>query len=92
MFKIKDTKTGLYSSGGYHPTWTKRGKLYHTMVEVVASLSLYMRGYPVRGLEFRTKKAIELETKRRRRTIPSSWAIVEFRLTPIKTTVATKVR
>jgi hypothetical protein len=26
LFKIKNTKTGLFSKGGKHPTWSKKGK------------------------------------------------------------------
>ena len=28
MFKIRDRETGLYSTGGYHPRWTKAGKVW----------------------------------------------------------------
>ena len=31
FYKIRDLSTGLYSTGGSHPRWTKRGKVWHTL-------------------------------------------------------------
>lgn len=28
VFRVKNLRTGLYSTGGYHPHWSKNGKLW----------------------------------------------------------------
>ncbi len=85
MFKILNTRTGLYSSGGYYPSWSQQGKLYRTLTQALAALALYCRGQPIQGrLEFRTAKARASEAERRKKRVPASWTIVEFELKPIR--------
>lgn len=31
LYKLRDMSTGLYSTGGYYPRWTKSGKVWHTI-------------------------------------------------------------
>lgn len=81
MFKIQDKKTGLYSSGGYYPSWTATGKTYQTRAQVKSALQTYARGEPARGCQFKTQKARDEEAKKRRKKIPSNWVVVELAVT-----------
>ena len=40
-FKILDTKTGLYSHGGYVPVWSERGKSWDSKKSVTFHLKTY---------------------------------------------------
>ena len=40
MFKIKNIETGLFSSGGTLPTWTKEGKVWNKRGHITSHLSL----------------------------------------------------
>ena len=31
IYKVRDIKTGLFSTGGYSPSWNKRGKTCKTL-------------------------------------------------------------
>ena len=87
VFKILDTQTGLYSTGGYTPSWTDDGKTYRTKAQVSAALKLYTRGstsWPVKA----TQKAVEQIQKNARREVPESWVVVEFELKSVKRTRA----
>lgn len=42
VYKIKDTATGLYSTGGCEPKWTKNGKTWSTKGYVKSSLSQFI--------------------------------------------------
>ena len=68
QFKIMDTNTGLFSTGGYKPTWTEKGKTWNTMGLAISSLKLYHRGF--RGNE--------------NNPIPDSWAVITFEITAIR--------
>jgi hypothetical protein len=72
VFKIKDTTTGLYSTGGSHPKWTKLGKSWNTRGQVICSLKNWCDG------DYKTGK----------RPAPESWVVEEFRLTVTSTTSA----
>lgn len=41
MFKIRNTKTGLFSTGGAYPNWTKKGKTWNSRGHTVLSLLNY---------------------------------------------------
>jgi hypothetical protein len=73
LYKIQDTSTKLYSTGGYQPNWTKDGKTWKTKAQLVAHLKLYKRG----------------QYAGESKVIPATWAVVELRLTPVKKTRAT---
>lgn len=81
VFKILDTKTGLFSTGGYAPGWTREGKSYKTLPQVKTALKLYERGSAYWPLNAKQKE-IEERKQEARRTIPTSWRVVEFRLAP----------
>jgi len=68
-YKIRDKETKLFSTGGYCPEWTKKGKSWKTLAQVQAHLKLFQRGYPA------AKRLIK---------IPLSWEIVEYRLIETK--------
>lgn len=90
VFKILDTQTGLYSTGGYTPSWTDEGKTYRTKAQVSSALKLYERGstsWPVKA----TRKAIEQAQKDARRKVPDFWVVIEFELKPVKRTRATSL-
>lgn len=72
IYKIQDTATGLYSGGGYNPSWTPAGKSWKTLAQLKASLKLYKRG------QYAGEK----------RTIPSTWTVVEMKLVAVSRTRA----
>lgn len=39
IFKIRDKSTGLYSSGGYYPHWSAKGKIWKRKSDLVAHLN-----------------------------------------------------
>lgn len=61
-FKIVDRKTGLYSTGGYHPAWVSGGKSWQTLGQVRAHLKLYCRG----------------QYRGERKAVPKTWEVVEL--------------
>lgn len=65
IFKIRDTKTGLFSSGGYDIFWGEVGKEWDSFNAAMLSLKLYKRG----------------RWERKNNKVPSTWEIVEFRRT-----------
>ena len=44
VFKIRDSKTGLFSTGGCEPRWTKTGKSWSTEGQVKSHLNLWSSG------------------------------------------------
>jgi len=62
VYKIKDTNTGLYSTGGYKPKWTKRGKTWSARNHVMCSLRQFVPD--IDWSEFYENN------------IPSSWVLV----------------
>lgn len=72
IFKITDTKTGLFSSGGIGPGWSKRGKTWNNIGHVKNHLRQFIgnfRKYPEQGW----KSEYEWINK-----IPDSWMVVEM--------------
>lgn len=68
-FKIRDTVTGLYSHGGYTPTWSSRGKSWDTIGSVTSHLKMYLKGYSPNP-----------KWNKRGKTIPTSWEVVAFQV------------
>ena len=68
FFKVFDSETGLWSSGGYCPTWSKVGKSWNSLDDVVKHLKIYERGQ-------------YSDTPRRK--VPSAWQVIEFRMHPV---------
>ena len=67
VLMIRDAQTGLFSTGGYTPSWVPamEAKRWEKMGQVVAHLKLYERGqYPSKAQK-----------------IPETWEVVEFELT-----------
>lgn len=62
FYKIFDTATGLYSSGGVNPRWTKVGKTWPILGQLVTSLKVYCHGTLRSG----------------KRVTPDSWVVHEF--------------
>jgi len=77
FYKIFDTSTGLYSSGGTKPCWNKVGKTWMTLAQVVKSLKVYCNG------TYRTG----------RRVPPESWVVQEFEApSPVSTSARAIVK
>jgi len=43
MFKIRNKQTGLFSTGGYRPNWSARGKVWNSRGPAILSLLCYER-------------------------------------------------
>jgi hypothetical protein len=61
FYKIRNTKTGLYSTGGVWPRWSKLGRVFNTIGHLKSHLN------PFRNDEFmkeayKEAEVIELET------------------------------
>jgi len=41
MYKIRDIKTGLFSSGGMYPSWSKNGKIWSTLGKMSSHLKYF---------------------------------------------------
>lgn len=64
LFKIIDTNTGLFSDGGVHPTFSKKGKTWKTIGALKSHLVMVRD-----GLKY-NKKNIKT---------PLNWTVVELR-------------
>lgn len=64
MFKIRNTKTGLFSTGGTSPNWTKKGKVWNSRGNAILSLLGYWNGnrIPISDLEVVEFATIEAMT------------------------------
>lgn len=65
FYKIRDLNTGLFSTGGLNPNWTKKGKVWNNIGHVKASLV----GFNKMGKGGR--KGTEI-------SIPRNWEVVEY--------------
>jgi hypothetical protein len=87
QYKIMDKNTGLYSSGGYEPNWSNKGKTYNTIGQATSAIKLYARGQ-------RRKRATPWvvmgfsSAPPMNSLVPDNWVVVEFQTTPIKEHVA----
>ena len=68
VYKIRNKKTGKFSSGGYCPSWDDVGKSYSSLKSVIAHIKLYMRGY----------------SQEEKMPKPDSWEVVELEIKPIE--------
>lgn len=39
IYRIRNRETGLFSTGGKHPTWSKNGKIWKTLGHVKSHMS-----------------------------------------------------
>lgn len=65
LYKIRNRATGLWSSGGMNPRWTKKGKTWATMAHVKSHLRNFEDNYG---------------TYAYRRQSINDWDIVEFEI------------
>lgn len=72
FYKIFDTATGLYSSGGVEPKWTKVGKTWSVRGQVINSLNVYCDGTCKSG----------------KRVPPESWVVQEYEVSDPKNLLA----
>ncbi len=79
VYKVQDTNTGLYSTGGYEPSWTRDGKSWKTLGQLKTSLKFYKKG------------ALGTGARGSLREIPTSWTVVEFKLVTVKRTRAHEI-
>lgn len=70
-YRLLDTATGLYSTGGWDPKWRKQGKTWHSINHVKAHIT-YWRG-KYRQYNPTTGNYDTLYY----REVPSSWVIVK---------------
>lgn len=61
FYKIRDTETGLYSTGGVWPNWSKLGRTFNSIGHVRQHLSSYNSGSRMRET-YKNAEIIELET------------------------------
>ena len=47
LYKIRDKETGLFSSGGSSPHWTKNGKRWSTLGYLHSHLNQFKNGYRI---------------------------------------------
>lgn len=73
VYKIRDTKTGLFSEGGYNPRFTKEGKTWLTRRAIKAHLTQLSSGFRY----FPTGKYDQVIATK---DVPESWEIVEYTL------------
>lgn len=68
FYKIRDKDTGLFSTGGYYPSWTKTGKSWKRLNHLKCHLNLWIRddnGYVPKW-------------RRDRYYIPLRWEVVRY--------------
>jgi hypothetical protein len=64
LYKIRDINTGLFSTGGRYPRWTKTGKTWSCEGHVKAHLTMYS----------------DKEYNKKQNTIPENWEVIEITL------------
>jgi hypothetical protein len=75
-YKIRDRKTGLYSTGGKPPSWSKNGKTWTTVGGLMNHLS-YLKHYT-----HPTHQYPDAEFYR----VPSEWEIIPIEIRADETT------
>jgi len=67
VYKIRDKKTGLFSTGGQNPKWTRNGKAWSSEGSLKSHLTQHVQGvYDYNLRSYRTVK------------VPKNWEIVEY--------------
>lgn len=78
IYKIKDKDTGLYSTGGMEPSWTKRGKTWNQINFVKIHLRQFCSDRRVTK-ETMNKPVWEREWENKwANRIPLNWLVVEL--------------
>lgn len=57
IYRIKNTKTGMYSNGGSYPRWSKKGKIWKTLGYVRSHLRAFME------YDYRKKTTVGIDPK-----------------------------
>lgn len=76
VFKIKDSTTGLFSTGGCSPNWTKRGKTWSQINHIKTHLRQFCNTKIIKqGKSFHdtVKDYITLTNN-----IPETWIVIEM--------------
>lgn len=66
VYRIRDKETGLFSTGGAHPKWSTKGKLWRSAGNLRSHLTTVLE---YKGYE---KKA---------QIVPENWEVIEYELT-----------
>ena len=69
MYKVRDTATGLFSTGGVMPSWRKVGKVWTSRAALKSHLTNYQN---FRQWESHNGVMVSLE----HREVPATWEIV----------------
>lgn len=75
VFKIKDSATGLFSTGGMSPDWTKRGKTWNGINHVKSHLRQHC--------DYK-KTPTGTDWSSIVNNIPSTWVVVELSVGGVK--------
>jgi len=75
VYKICDEKTGLFSTGGANPKWTKVGKIWQCEGHVKSSITNWATCYGNQLYNQKTKQWYGVNKK-----IPKSWKVICFDL------------
>lgn len=70
VYKIKNSE-GLFSTGGYNPNWTKRGKSWGSMSALKSHLRQFCHDYKTDSNPYRFYRGWWNE-------IPKDWIVVEL--------------
>jgi hypothetical protein len=70
MFKIRNKQTGLFSTGGYSPGWTKKGKVWNSRGPAILSLLCYS---DINRISIENLEVVEFETIEK-----TAWSAVEL--------------
>ncbi len=62
VYKVRDRETGLFSTGGTYPSWTKNGKAWPSRGALKSHLTMWA----------------DMGYKKTPKAIPESWEVVEF--------------
>jgi len=76
IYKIKDTNTGLFSTGGMSPRWTKNGKVWNS----IGSLKCHLRQFMATKKVKDTSGYYVTDWKVLYNKIPHNWEVIEIEL------------
>lgn len=63
LYKIRHDITGLYSTGGYYPRWTKSGKTWSQLGTLRAHLSSHLGNSWRAGTDMSQWRVVEIEIR-----------------------------
>ena len=80
LFKIRDKNTGLYSTGGMSPRWTKRGKTWNQLNHLKTHLRQFLQ-HPRKY----NGSYMDVDWKILINNIPESWEVVKIKIVESET-------